>query len=235
MGLLLRIVLVMGWMVFFTISPAFAKNYTLKKYPHKIIGILGPKQTKNWIVDDPSYNRFRKYVFTLYKKPDKESHAYFRLTPNEMQTADYYYNRPGVVAYGFEELDWYRVFYKDQFYWVQLPSDMKLHSYVDLLKDRKAYLKEWDWKVYSRPGEEKVYEIKKNDVKILYKGNPAIEVVTSEEINGRLWLRIRVMDSNCYELDRPGLTLASGWLPAYTPDNRTTFWFNSRDCAKEGY
>ena len=212
-----------------------AKSYELKEYPYKIIGILGSKPTKNWVVDNPDYNRFKRYAFTLYKQPDNSTPAHFKLTANQLQTADYYHHRTGIVAYGFKELDWYRVFYNGQFYWLQLPSDMVFYPYTQLLIERKAYVKQWDWKVFSRPGEEKTYTIKPEEVKALYNGNPAIEVIKSKEVNGQLWLRVRVMDSNCYEEDRPGIPLASGWLPAYTSDNRTSFWFNSRDCGKEGY
>jgi hypothetical protein len=121
---------------------------------------------------------------------------------------------------------WFRIAIDDDarsFGWVQGAED-SFHSLADLLATgaRLTYLTaRWDRRLYVTPGGT-ASVLPPSDQNVPYEGRE------SRLIDGRLWLRIDVLDQVCG--DRQPRVLRSGWVPAQAANGEAWAWFHSRGC-----
>jgi hypothetical protein len=121
---------------------------------------------------------------------------------------------------------WFRIALDDDarsFGWVTGAPET-FHSVADLLGSgtRLTYLTgHWDRRLYATPaGTASVVPQSERDI--------PYQARESRVIDGRLWLRIDVLDQVCG--DRDPRVVRSGWVPAQGPNGESWAWFHSRGC-----
>ncbi len=196
----------------------------------KILGILGGKANENLRGADPVLERFRRTPIALYDKPDKELEPVKEAAPKAFFSDHYHLNREGPLVYGRHPYDWYLIGYEGRGYWINPLPNITLYRYLELLMARKTHLKDWEWQIYTEPAGSETLEVAKSDLAEYLRDKPPVEVTETRELRGEVWIRFKLLDSRCYEKDRPPKVILTGWLPAYQPDNDTTFWFQINPC-----
>lgn len=196
----------------------------------KIQGILGGKANENLHGSDPVLERFKRTPIAIYEKPDKELEPVKEVAPKAFYSEPYHLNRTGPIVYGQHPYDWYLIGYEGRGYWISPLPNITLYRYLELLLARRAYLKNWDWHIHTEPRGEETIAVDQADLAKYLHDKPPVEVTETREVRGEIWIRFKLLDSRCYEKDRPPKVLLTGWLPAYQPDNDTTFWFQINPC-----
>ncbi len=144
---------------------------------------------------------------------------------------EYDYEEKGAVVYEVTD-DWYKIKIKDEYLWLYKNQAGTFHAYPQILSDRLTYLPDWDFMLWDRQGgaarsiphpyaqpnwPEDGYEV-------------AVNVLSIEKTDQEWWIKVEILDNSaCISEGKPKI-LATGWLPAYTQDNKRTIWFYSRGC-----
>lgn len=209
-------------------------SQVMAKQP-RLLGILGGTQNKNLHAADPVLSSFLRDPVTLYHKPNNDPEAPqepVKTVPGSELYAEHYLpNRKGPIVYDHVPYGWYMVGYEGRAWWIEVLPNIHFYSYPQLVKQADAYISHWDWQLYREPGGELI-DIDKKQIMSHHHEKPPIEVADSEEVGDQLWIRVKLMDSACYERDRPAQVVATGWLPAYTPDGATSLWYRVRRCSR---
>lgn len=204
-------------------------NISLANANPRVIGILGGEQNQNLHVPDRILEAFLNGDVPLYAKPKDKKGPALTAKGKEIYGDYYNLNRKGLLVYAHKPFSWYMVGYGDRAYWIDVLPNIHFYSYYDLIKSRPAYLKQWKWALYDAPDGKQI-PVSPSILAAHHREKPPVEVADSQEMNGELWIRIKILDSSCYEYDRPAKVLLTGWVPAFQPDNERTIWFNSNQC-----
>lgn len=194
----------------------------------RIIGILGGEQNQNLHASDPVLDAFMASDVPLYNKPHDKT-PLLSVKGREIYADTYNLNRRGPTVYGFKKFAWYMVGYGERAYWMTALPNIHLYRYEELIRARASFIQAWDGKLYKKPGKKP----EMFDLKLLpahRRTHPPVEVADMADINGEPWVRIKILDSQCYEFDRPSKVVETGWVPAFQPDNQNTIWFDSKQC-----
>lgn len=201
----------------------------------RIIGILGGRSNESIHASDRILEQFRNEPVALYDKPNLDP-ANPQKPVKEVKGKDLYpqaylTNRIGAKVYGFKPLSWYMVGYEGRAWWIDVLPNMAFYDYYTLITNRTSYMNEWDWKVYDAPNGKEI-AVDKARVPSIYKQRPPVEVVSQEMVDGEQWFRVKILDGQCYEHQRPDKTIVTGWVPAYAPNNDHTIWFNPENLCR---
>lgn len=201
----------------------------------RLLGILGGTQNGNLHTYDPVLSAFHRNKVKLYSKPNndpKNPQAVIKEIPgSELYGENYLPNRKGVWVYGRENFGWYMVGAEERAWWIEVLPNIHFYDYLELLRQGDAYIKNWNWELYTEPGGAPLPITKQQVMKHHHK-MPPVEVADTQEFRGETWIRVKLLDSACYELDRPSRVIATGWLPAYAENNDTTLWYRTQRCSR---
>lgn len=149
----------------------------------------------------------------------------------DFQTEEHSYEAESVVVYE-REPGWYRVGLGGngaRTAWVRAEDTGTFRSVATLLRESAAYLdSDWDGRLWPSAGG--VGEARRSSKK---KAGPdeeyAVDVDETREIDGRLWLHVRLYANDPCESGDTS-TDEEGWVPAYGKGGALTAWFWSRGC-----
>lgn len=106
--------------------------------------------------------------------------------------------------------------------WILLAKGDELIPYDELVMDRMAALTDaWDGRIYSQPGG--------RSRKLAGGSRPDVTVEDSRRVDGKLWLKVRVLADSPCEAREPR-TLARGWVRGYSNTRQPTVRHYSRGC-----
>jgi len=152
-------------------------------------------------------------------------------TASDFQREEHTYEGESVVVYERDAAGkWYRVGLGDdgkRTAWVRAADAGIFRPIGALLVESAAYLDaDWDGRLWSAPdGSARVSPKKKAGGREEY----AADVVETREVDGGLWLRVRLYAGDPCE-DGDTSTDEEGWVPAYAKGGALTMWFWSRGC-----
>jgi len=149
---------------------------------------------------------------------------------SDFQREEHTYEGESVVVYEREGNAWYRVgLGKDgrRTAWVRAEDAGTFRPIGALLVESAAYLDaDWDGRLWNEPGgSARASTKKKRGAREEY----AADVVGTREVDGALWLHVRLYAGDPCE-DGDTSTDEEGWVPAYTQRGALTAWFWSRGC-----
>ena len=190
----------------------------------KILGIVALPQLCYWTCegyDEP---------LSLYTEPDLEKTPATFLLNEDIDNwpvfEEYDYEQAGAVVYE-ERDDWYRISRNGEFFWVNKKDTGAFHPYPQILENKLVFLMEKDpmlWPSPSEQPEKLTYNYRNGH------GNELpVTIKKMKQIKDKWWIQIDVLDSAPCAGNEAKI-IKSGWVPAYTEDNRLQLWFYSRGC-----
>jgi hypothetical protein len=163
----------------------------------------------------------------LFPVPDQDN----RESPYWPDHEEYDYEEKGAVVYEVID-DWYKIKIKNEYLWLYKNQAGTFHAYPQILRDRLTYLPDWDFLLWDRQGGTA------RSIPPPYAppnwpedGNEvAVNVLSIKKTDREWWIEVEILDNSACTSGGEPKTLATGWLPAYTQDNKRTIWFYSRGC-----
>lgn len=111
--------------------------------------------------------------------------------------------------------------------WLPEPAGATFRAYADLVKESLAFLTEaWDGRVWELPDGPTPKTVPFRQIQ---RPEHAADVFEYREVNGQLWLRVKILSESPCETDQPA-SLIAGWVPAYNARGEWVADFYSRGC-----
>ncbi len=163
----------------------------------------------------------------LYRDPKNPE----RDSPHWPKIEEYSYERSGAIVYERRGENWYRIRIGTRDYWVSATHAGTFLPYPQILDDRLTYLSNWNFILWNAPGKAPwpIDHPLKNSPEKADKIPVRVLGFKQTKEDGRWWIHVEIQKrSPCENLIENVLT--SGWVPAYSADNRRTVWYYPRGC-----
>lgn len=123
---------------------------------------------------------------------------------------------------------WYRIRMvgTDTYGWLTEHPEFEFHGITSLVTNSLSYLTSaWDKRVYSDPR-----KLESASILDVAGEEIPIEVASSANIDGNLWLLVVVLSESQCSSAYPAAVVGSGWVPVASSSGKLNTWFYSRGC-----
>lgn len=152
----------------------------------------------------------------------------------QLESREHAYEQISATAYALEYVarggPWYKVRYMVEgeatFGWVEHSDGAQYREVTSLVSSGLAYLTDgWDRRLRERPAVDSAAKTLESDGQ-----SASARVIDVYYERGRSdpWYLLAVVRGEC--TGEPLEIVATGWVPAYTPQGENTVWFRSRGC-----
>lgn len=143
-----------------------------------------------------------------------------------LPTLEFKYERPGAIVLK-REGEWFKIALNKGSAWVHAQNDARYLPVERLLKGGLTYLRgQSQLPLLKNPDQgEAIWSPSPN-----VQSNLPVEVLGFQEVSGKLWVQVRLLDVGPCSGESTNVTPATGWLPFHDAGGMPVIWFYSRGC-----
>ena len=144
-----------------------------------------------------------------------------------LPTLEFSYEKLGAIVRK-RQGQWFEIALNEGYAWVHIQdADSRYLPVEQLLKHSLTYLRgQGALDLVEIPGRGEPVWSRSPDIR----NRLPVEVVAFNEIDGHLWVQVRILDTDPCSEECSGVVSVSGWMPFYDADGMPLIWFYSRGC-----